>query len=1080
MIIIAPLLTVVFFTSITCMESPPVKAPAFDTELLEEIKKDNLERIIPLIQRIKEYHSYAKKMTSVKPRDGFPLFDLSARISVKNFDLFVAAIEGDRDGVIARLAEKPSQEVLICALVLASIFAHTGLISLFLEAHTDPTEALDIVSKFVDKSIATSGNAIFLALFFFRIELMPYLLNRRIDANKAVLAGSKESINTPVIVVWLQKEIIATLVKEITQAGIPANIACKLIEFILSAAEDMDYKNRIEFVDKNYLINIPLPSTPLLDKVVAFRTIDNTIAILTGSPLLLLEDQFSNYCAIEQMLIDAMAQKILSASVRETNEQQVVNFVLNNVTKIREADFINLVMKGFPADICMKKAKIVEKIVKSGSTSAAKALMIAGADKFTDFETSTIPFVQLVLENMDIANQSFGHQTNSTVAELLLKKGADLACKEPEQSRLLLKFKKASYDTITTLLCSQEGARIHIAAALGNQEDLKKALSEKPSIDELSESLEYATGQAQTAVIPTLLSAGANPLPALENLEGILLRLKKQRTIWTHEYYTHEYNKELHELYKGMRSLLVQKLSLKDRILKSQNSEVKQVLKINAVTLPDELRKKITPSIKAEVEALITRHKNSSLAALETALRFNYSHLIPTLIQRADEDVSSSILTHASKHNALTIMRYLLSHGYSPDQAGTNSLTPLMHAIIGGSTEVAELLLNSGASILWQSSVGKTALHYAIELRLTAIVAMILEVSKKTNSMYKMLQSADKEGNTPLLLACKNEDLLCAQLLLKDVNPFNKSSIVNMYNAAQQTALTVASVAGNKELVEFLLGNEASPLIIDYEGSPLFHAIKGGYNACIDLFFTHPFSISKIKELINIVPRSPYSFQAPKKRSTLMYSYFKGDVATFKRLLVHGANVNAPDEKNKTILHYTVENNDLENTMAVTKASESLPTLVNTMDKTGNTALLIACRNGYVHLAKILLDQGAHTDILDANTNNNSPLMYAVIHKDKDLAQKILEQAQTDELRQRLLNQRDAQGNSPLLLACRSGNLPMVNMLINRGADCAAHNRAKEGVLELVKLSENKALSYYIRLVMTPKASIFSPLLLAS
>jgi ankyrin repeat protein len=48
------------------------------------------------------------------------------------------------------------------------------------------------------------------------------------------------------------------------------------------------------------------------------------------------------------------------------------------------------------------------------------------------------------------------------------------------------------------------------------------------------------------------------------------------------------------------------------------------------------------------------------------------------------------------------------------------------------------------------------------------------------------------------------------------------------------------------------------------------------------------------------------------------------------------------------------------------------------------------------------------------------------------------------------INQRDAEGNTPLICAVRNGHIPVVEFLLKRGADADLPNRVTPSLLNLI------------------------------
>jgi ankyrin repeat protein len=116
-------------------------------------------------------------------------------------------------------------------------------------------------------------------------------------------------------------------------------------------------------------------------------------------------------------------------------------------------------------------------------------------------------------------------------------------------------------------------------------------------------------------------------------------------------------------------------------------------------------------------------------------------------------------------------------------------------------------------------------------------------------------------------------------------------------------------------------------------------------------------------------------------------------------------------------------------------------------------------------MANLLLEKGASITVKD--TSDNTPLHLAFLHNFLDVAQvniitetliakELIEMADTQ-----LINSRNANGNSPLLLACNNRYVHLAKTLIEKGADVNTRNNfgdtpllfaSAQGYSELVHL----------------------------
>jgi ankyrin repeat protein len=94
-------------------------------------------------------------------------------------------------------------------------------------------------------------------------------------------------------------------------------------------------------------------------------------------------------------------------------------------------------------------------------------------------------------------------------------------------------------------------------------------------------------------------------------------------------------------------------------------------------------------------------------------------------------------------------------------------------------------------------------------------------------------------------------------------------------------------------------------------------------------------------------------------------------------------------------------------------------------EKTGVSALAIACEQGNLQMAQLLLDQGANPDYLGATA---CPLQVAAGRGDAHLVELLLQH-------DAVVHVQDEDGCSPLIDAAAGGHLEVVEILLEAGAD---------------------------------------------
>ena len=185
--------------------------------------------------------------------------------------------------------------------------------------------------------------------------------------------------------------------------------------------------------------------------------------------------------------------------------------------------------------------------------------------------------------------------------------------------------------------------------------------------------------------------------------------------------------------------------------------------------------------------------------------------------------------------------------------------------------------------------------------------------------------------------------------------------------------------------------------------------------------------------------QSLLSLTATNGKSALMVAAKKGRLSLARSLVEAGADVNAITDTNGTPFMFAI----LGNSQQVAQWLMDQGADVNTVGSNGWTALTIAAAKGNVPLLQWLIKQGADTQVRDVY--RFTPLMRSVDNGYVEAAAVLLSLVETD------VNARDEYDNTPLHHAVSVGNIPMVNLLLEHGADPNIVNRDGDSPLELAR-----------------------------
>ncbi|KAF3256424.1 hypothetical protein TWF192_001849 [Orbilia oligospora] len=338
-------------------------------------------------------------------------------------------------------------------------------------------------------------------------------------------------------------------------------------------------------------------------------------------------------------------------------------------------------------------------------------------------------------------------------------------------------------------------------------------------------------------------------------------------------------------------------------------------------------------------------------------------------------------LSYIASHGSVWLVDLLLAKGAHIDHADIDGRTPLSYAAEAGHEGIVSLLLAKGADIENIAlSNGRTPLSYATEAGNEGIVSLLLAKNADINKI------AWFNGRTPLSYAVEAGHKGIVSLLLA-----KGADIDNIALSNGRTPLSYAAEAGHEGIVSLLLAKDADINKIAWSNgrTPLSYAAEAGHKGIVSLLLAKGADIGKIA-LSN-------------ERTPLSYAAEVGHKKAVNILLDRGANID------------TVVGSGMRTPLSYAAAS-------------GHgiiTPLIHAAYGGHEAALVVLLKNGAKTV---ASSSGEPALAYAAA-KERVKAVKLLLDHETDP------NLYDKWGLTPLLEAALVGNLEIVNILLERGAN---------------------------------------------
>jgi len=426
--------------------------------------------------------------------------------------------------------------------------------------------------------------------------------------------------------------------------------------------------------------------------------------------------------------------------------------------------------------------------------------------------------------------------------------------------------------------------------------------------------------------------------------------------------------------------------------------------------------------------------------------------VVDMLLQEAPNleapDVDGYTALHiAALMNHVGAAKLLLASGADVTAKNNNRETPLHRASSAGGFEIAKLLIENGADVLASCVAGESPLDRAAYRGHDDIALLLLDHGAAVNSLdqrlYSSLHSATLNGH----------DTTVRLLLQHGANP----CLVNTWGG---TALLLAILFGHESIAKCLLDFDTAVITIsDKDGySPLHFAAFSGSDLLVKLLLDAGLDIEALPTTPPTDPNRIYG-------TPLVLASRSGKTTAAKELLDHGANIDAICTRSQeSSLHMAVKFDHASTVKLLVErgasiecrdgngrtplisgsinGSNSIENLldvgadVNAFDDYGSTALRWACLQGHETVVKRLLASGAQ------NRKDNGdwlPLRDAVNGTSSEPIVQLLLQHFPDSV-----NERDVNGRTALHSAAIKGHLPLVNLLLENGADMEIENNLGE------------------------------------
>jgi ankyrin repeat protein len=344
-------------------------------------------------------------------------------------------------------------------------------------------------------------------------------------------------------------------------------------------------------------------------------------------------------------------------------------------------------------------------------------------------------------------------------------------------------------------------------------------------------------------------------------------------------------------------------------------------------------------------------------------------------------------LVDAVQRGDVKAVRTLLRQPVDVNAAQADGMTALHWAVQRSDLELTNLLLAAGANVKAENRIGVRPLYLAAENGNAALIARLLDAGEDPNAVLT------GEAETVLMLTAHTGNPEAVKLLL------DRGADVNAQQIRGQTALMWAAEQGHTAVVKLLLARGADPALASAASTKPERRPAGGMTAL--LFAARQGNLDAARALVE--GGADVNQGAADGTTPLLIGIVNGHYELASMLLEHGANPSAQDANGRSPIYAAI---DLRNQQWSQAPAPELPQAA--------------------HLAMI-------KQLLDAGADLTAKISGKVGHR-----------GSFD------MRWTDLKGGTPFLRAAWNGDIEIMRLLLEHGADPNVETDKNETALLLL------------------------------